>query len=73
MDPRVAIRRKADGLWLRGTAKGRLSDFRKVGRYARSTAVAIMTIRIDLGHDLVDYDIVPADQIEATPEGWKLK
>lgn len=62
MDP-VAVRRKADGLYLDNTKGSGGGRFTKDPRFIKSEAKAKMLIRVDLGRDLKEFDILPRDEV----------
>lgn len=55
----VAIRRKADGLYLHNAY-----IHAQTPRYAQSEGKARMVIRIDRGADLDEYELVPREQVK---------
>ncbi len=57
-DP-VAIRRKSDGRFFVGGRK----QYDTKPRPIRSASAAEMIIRVDLGEDLEDFEIIPADRL----------
>lgn len=58
-DDFVAVRRRRDGLYLRGPGQ-----WGEVARFLPSRARAEMVIRIDLGDDLADYEIISRDVVK---------
>lgn len=62
-DPRVAIRRKSDGLYL-AKGGGHPGFFAEKPDLLKSRAKAEMKIRIDMGRDLDEFEIVPASEVE---------
>jgi hypothetical protein len=61
-DPRVAIRRKSDGLYL-AKGGGHLGFFAEKPDLLKSQADAEMKIRIDMGRDLDEFEIVSAREV----------
>lgn len=62
MTTAVVIRRKSDGQYLTHWAGG-IRRYSRRPAPIRSHGHAIMLLRIDLGEDLQDYEIVDADTI----------
>ena len=58
----VAVRRKRDGKYLIDSA-GTYGGWADKPRFIKSEAKARMMIRVDLGRDLSEFEIVPRDQV----------
>lgn len=63
MSAAVVVRRLSDGKWLSG-GNWRLCYFTDVPRKVKTRAKAEAIIRCDIGDDLTDYEILPAEKTQ---------
>lgn len=66
-DPRVAIRRKSDGLYL-AKGGGHLGFWTDKPDLLKSRSAAVMKIRVDWGLDLDEFEIIPQAEAKRTLE-----
>lgn len=59
----VVIRRRLDGKYLTHRTSGGHARFGDFPQPIRSEGIAVCILRVDLGEDLADYEIVPAETV----------